>query len=233
MTPCSEFGPARRWTFCSPTSILPAAWMAPPWRGGRASCGRICPSSTRRDASPRSKDWTRSMARCSFPNPTISSISVDFCSISSWPSERAPVRLHEAEPLLSLHPAAGQELFEPMDVIVAVDDVLLPHQRAEQRERGLDAVDDELVERTLEPHQAFAAGLAVDDELADERVVIGRDRIAVIDGGIDAHAETAGRVIVHDLARRGTKGHRIFRIDTAFDGMAVELHIFLRELQIA
>ena len=65
----------------------------------------------------------------------------------------------------------GEELLQPVDVVVAVDDVLLAHQRAEQRQRRLDAVDHELVERALEPHQAFAARLAVHDELADERVV--------------------------------------------------------------
>src|SRR5262245_37801316 len=100
----------------------------------------------------------------------------------------------------ALHSAAGEELLEPADVIIAVDDVLLAHQRAEQRQRRLDAVDDELVERALEPHQALTAGLAVDDQLADEGIVIGRDRIAVIDGGVDAYAETTWRMIVHDLA---------------------------------
>ena len=65
---------------------------------------------------------------------------------------------------------------------------------------GLDAVDDEFVERALQPHQAFAAGLAVHDQLADQRVVERRNGVAVIDGGIDAHAEAAGRMIVHDLA---------------------------------
>src|SRR5262245_21540597 len=62
------------------------------------------------------------------------------------------------------HPTLGQKLLQPMDVVVAVDDVLLAHQRAEQRQRGLDALDDEFVERALEPHQAFAAGLAMDDQ---------------------------------------------------------------------
>src|SRR5262249_52433495 len=98
---------------------------------------------------------------------------------------------------------------------------------------GLDAIDDEVVERALEAHQAVAAGLAVHDELADERIVIGRDRVAVIDGRIDPHAQSARRVIVHDLARRGTEGDRIFRVDAALDGMAVEFHVALEEFEIA
>jgi hypothetical protein len=51
---------------------------------------------------------------------------------------------------------------------VAVDDIGLAHQALEQRQGGLDAVDHELVERAAQPHQAFGAGLAVHDQLADE-----------------------------------------------------------------
>ena len=56
---------------------------------------------------------------------------------------------------LSVHAAFGQETLEPVDVVVAVDDVLLAHQLAEQRQRGLDAVDHEFVERAL----AAASGI--------------------------------------------------------------------------
>src|SRR5262249_61181826 len=72
------------------------------------------------------------------------------------------------ESWLALHSAASQERFEPVDVVVAVDHVLLAHERAEQGQVRLGAVDDGLVERALEPHQAFAAGLAVHDQLSDE-----------------------------------------------------------------
>src|SRR5271167_2831102 len=59
--------------------------------------------------------------------------------------------------------AVGQELLQPVDVIVAIDDVGFPHQSAEQRQRGLDAVEDEFIQRPAQPHQAFPARLAVDD----------------------------------------------------------------------
>ena len=89
-----------------------------------------------------------------------------------------------------------------MNVVVAVDDRGLAHQGAKQRQRGLDAVDDHLVERAAQPHQAFGAGLAVHDQLADQRVVVGRDHVALIDGGIDSHAHAAGRMVVQDFAGR-------------------------------
>ena len=91
-------------------------------------------------------------------------------------------------------------------MIVAVDNGGFPDQRAEQRQRGLDAFDHHFVQRPAQPHQALGAGLAVDDQLADQRVVIGRDDIALIDGGIDPHAEAAGRMVLQDLAGRGPEG---------------------------
>ena len=50
---------------------------------------------------------------------------------------------------LLLDGAAREELLEPVDVIIPVDDVRLPRQSAEQWQRGLDAVDDKFVERAL------------------------------------------------------------------------------------
>src|SRR4030095_4191568 len=83
------------------------------------------------------------------------------------------------------------------------------------------------------PHQAYAAGLAVDDQLADQRVIIGRDDVALVDGGIDAHAKAARRVILQDLAGRGAKGGGVLRIDTALDAVAVDHDLVLGERQIA
>src|SRR5947199_7416258 len=148
---------------------------------------------------------------------------LDGCSSGGKaPSARAPS-------LRLLHPSAGAKFLQPADVIVAVDDVLLAHQCAEQRQSGFDSVDHEFVERALEAHQAFATRLAVNDELAEERIIIGRDGIAVIDGGIDTHAQAAWRMVVHDLARRRPERDWIFRIDATLDGMAVEFNIALRE----
>src|SRR6266700_2690405 len=89
--------------------------------------------------------------------------------------------------------AAREVLLEPVDMVIAVDDRRLAHQCLKQRHGGLDAVDDEFVERAPQAHQGLGAGLAMDDQLADQRIIEGRDRVAVIDGGIDAYPEPAGR----------------------------------------
>src|SRR5690606_37836909 len=99
------------------------------------------------------------------------------------------------------HSLAGAEmLLQPVDVVEAVGDVGVLHQLGEQWDRRLDTVDDELGEAAPEPHQALVAVLPVDDELADQAVVVGRDAVALIDATVDAHAEPAGWVPVGDPA---------------------------------
>ena len=72
----------------------------------------------------------------------------------------------------------GEMVLEPMDIVIAVDDFGLRDERGEQRDGGLDAVDDELAQRPLEPHQAFVAGAGMHDELADQAVVIRGNGVA-------------------------------------------------------
>ena len=74
----------------------------------------------------------------------------------------------------------------------------------------------------LQPHQAFVAVAAVDDQLADQAVVVGRDAIALVDAAVDAHAEAARRVVVGDGAGRGREGARVLGVDAALDGVARE-----------
>jgi hypothetical protein len=74
-----------------------------------------------------------------------------------------------------------QVLLQPVNVVLAVGDVLILHQIAEQRDGRLDPVDDELVEAAAQPHHALDPVAAMHDQLADQAVVIGRDLVALID----------------------------------------------------
>ena len=67
----------------------------------------------------------------------------------------------------------------------------------------------------------------MDDQLADQAVIIGRDLVALIHTGIDAHAQSAWRMVMGDRAGRGNKCIRILGVDTALDGMALEADVFL------
>ena len=62
-----------------------------------------------------------------------------------------------------------------------------------QRDRGVDAADDEFLQRAAQAHQAFVAAGAVDDQLGDQAVVMRRHAIALIERAVDAHAEAARR----------------------------------------
>src|SRR6185436_15724384 len=104
---------------------------------------------------------------------------------------------------------ALQPLFQPVDVVAAVDDVGFVDEALEERDRGFDAVDDEFAERAAQAHQALGAVLAVDDELADQAVVMRRDAVAGVSRAVDAHAQAAWRVEVFDQARRRAEGARV------------------------
>src|SRR5262249_50964247 len=112
-------------------------------------------------------------------------------------------------------------------MIIAVNDVGFTYKCAKKRQRCFDTVDDHFVERAFQTHQAFGARLAVHDQFADKGIVIGRDGVALIDGGIDADAEAARRMVVQDLAGRGAEGNRVLGVDAALDGVPVELYVVL------
>src|SRR3546814_1366604 len=71
-----------------------------------------------------------------------------------------------------------------------------------QGDRGLHPLDYELLQRTLQPHQAALARGAVDDQLGDHAVVIGRHPVAGVKPAIDADVHPARRVELRDGARR-------------------------------
>src|SRR5688572_25236013 len=95
---------------------------------------------------------------------------------------------------LVAQPTGLQEILEPVNVVESVLDVRVADERAEQRQRGIDPVDDELVERPPETHEALVAGTTVDDELADQGIVMRRDPVTLVGRRIHAYAEAAGRV---------------------------------------
>ena len=69
------------------------------------------------------------------------------------------------------------------------------------------------------------------DQLADQAVVIGRDRIAAVQGRIHPHTQAAGRVKDLDPTGARRKIGQTFGVDAHFDGMAVDLQLVLGEGQ--
>ena len=122
-----------------------------------------------------------------------------------------------------------QEILEPVDIVLAVLHVRVAHEGAKQRQRRLDAFDDEFIERSPQPHQRFGARSAVNDQLADQGIIIGRDHVTLIGRRIDADAETAGGVKVGNSSRRGLKSARMLGVDAAFNRGPKETNVILRD----
>ena len=80
--------------------------------------------------------------------------------------------------------------------------------------------------------QRLLAGGAVDDDLGDQRVVVGRH--AAARGGhvaVDADAGAARHLEAGDDARRGREGLGVLGVDPALEGMAAAADVGLREGQ--
>src|SRR4026208_1353312 len=108
-----------------------------------------------------------------------------------------------------------------MNIVISVDDFKLRDERIEERDRGLDAIDDELSEGALQPHQAPVAGPRMHDELADQTVIIRGDGVAGICARIDSDSETARRMKMGDGAGRWPESVWILGIDATFNGVPI------------
>src|ERR1700730_6904112 len=109
-----------------------------------------------------------------------------------------------------------------MDVVESILDVGIAHERLEQRNRRIDSVDNELIERATKAHECFIAVSPMYNELANKRVIVGRNGIPGVDRAIDAHAKAAWRVIISDFSGRWAEACRMLRIDPAFDSMPLK-----------
>jgi hypothetical protein len=114
-----------------------------------------------------------------------------------------------------------------VDVVIALDEFRRDCETLVQRDRRVDPADHIFLERAPQSHQAFVAALAVDDQLGDEAVVVGRHLIAVVQRAIDANAEPTGRMITGDPAGRGPESVGVLGIDAALDRVTAQVDVRL------
>ena len=69
--------------------------------------------------------------------------------------------------------------------------------------------------------------VAVDDQLGDHRVVVGRHAVAGAGVAVDAHAEAARQLPAGDAARRGREGSGVFGVDAALERVAAAADVGL------
>ena len=101
----------------------------------------------------------------------------------------------------------------------------------EQRDRGIDAINDQFAQGTFQTGQGFGTVATMHDQFPDQAVVIGRDRIAVIKCGIHPNAQTTRCVILRDLTGAGAKVRKLFSVDPNLNRVAVDLEVVLGERQ--
>src|SRR6185312_4168403 len=126
----------------------------------------------------------------------------------------------------------GDALFQVMDVLPAGVETAVREDALLQRQVGLDAFEHHLGERDAHARDRGVAVAAVHDELADHRIVVRRNAIAVVDVRVDAHAGAAGAFEALDRAGTGHERIRILGVDAAFDGVAVDLDVGLLDRQL-
>ena len=73
-----------------------------------------------------------------------------------------------------------------MGVVVAEGKVGISHDAAVQGNRGVDALDEEEVERPLHANNGLGTVPAVADKLGDQRVVVGRYEPTRVGRGVNA-----------------------------------------------
>mmetsp|Transcript_3165 Transcript_3165/g.5450 ORF Transcript_3165/g.5450 Transcript_3165/m.5450 type:complete len:258 (-) Transcript_3165:95-868(-) len=122
-----------------------------------------------------------------------------------------------------------QPLFKPVDRIIAGLHGFGLQQLVEERNCCIDAVDNQLAERPVQTRQRFGTITAVNDQLGDQRIVIGRDAVAIIKRAIHPHAEPAGRVVLGDRAGAGRKLRQLLGVDPNLDRVTLHLQVFLAE----
>src|SRR5688500_9272504 len=80
-----------------------------------------------------------------------------------------------------------QPVLQPLDRIVAVEELGVGAQLAVERDRSFHPLDYHLLERAPQSHDAALAGATVNEQLGDHRIVIGRDAVAGVEPAIDPH----------------------------------------------
>ncbi|MCY1501009.1 hypothetical protein D9M68_350680 [compost metagenome] len=105
-------------------------------------------------------------------------------------------------------------------------------QRAVQRDRRVNALHLQLVERTPHAGQGTGAVGVVHDELAEQRVVVRRHGVAGKQEGVEAHARAARH---HELRHEAGARHEVLRrvlgVDAHLDGRAVQADVVLLQAQ--
>src|SRR5438309_227750 len=127
--------------------------------------------------------------------------------------------------------AMERSLFDHLSVHPAAAEIRVRGDRAEQRQRRLDALDHAGVQCSRQTLDRPGAIGAERDQLEEQRVVVNGDDAALDDARLDPDPlAAAGQRQPRDRTRRGQEIlRRVLRVDTHLDGGAALLDLVLRE----
>src|SRR5258706_6052972 len=114
-----------------------------------------------------------------------------------------------------------------MDVRPTLDDAGVEQEFLVERDVGLDALACHFGQGDAHAPDRLVAVLPIGDDLADQRVVVGRHGVALVDMRIDPDAGSPRRVIGRDAPGRWREPERILGIDAALYRVAANLDVLL------
>ena len=114
-----------------------------------------------------------------------------------------------------------------VDVRAAGDEGGIVQKPLVQWDVGLDAFDHDFRQGCGHARQGQFAGFGVGDQLGDQRIVMGRNVVAVVHMGLHADPRPPWLVEVADPPRRGHEGVRVLGVYPTLKGMAVEANVLL------
>ena len=122
-------------------------------------------------------------------------------------------------------------MLQVVNVNTTFTETRITNQLTVQRCVGLDAINYQFIDCVAHARQCFIAGSTVSDQLADQRIVVGRYFVATVQVRVNAHAVATGGMVKGNRARAWHKGFGVFCVDPAFDGVATNDDVVLGEAQ--
>ena len=120
-----------------------------------------------------------------------------------------------------------QPAFQVMDIGPTGHELGVDHQFAVQCNIGIDALHDGLTQSGAHSRERLFTGITMHNDLANHRIIVGRDKVVGVHMGVDPHTRTAGRMPHGDAPRRRDELVGIFGIQAALDGMTANLDLSL------
>src|SRR5690606_26298967 len=135
------------------------------------------------------------------------------------------------DPLLPLLATLGQLLFQVVNAGAACLEAGVLHQFPVQIHVRLDAFHHHFGQGNVHTGNGLLARLTVGNQLGNHGIVVRRHGVAGKDVRVDTHARATRGVPLGDQAWAWYKSERIFRVDTALDGVTFKLDVTLAQYE--